>query len=179
MSNRNMTELKIMAKLRMTGSEINLTTWENIGDQTWLMKQLYNFSQGGKCTSNSDSTTYFCVCTHFFSFLNLKLTFKNSGCLTNLKCTLALSPVRKQSAFMLMMEAVCLMEPQWTIAWYLKERLCSYDLSEIKYFFNTLSRWLLDDVAPLCLLQTPSKPWDSILDWSWPSLSWSATFWSS
>ena len=35
--------------------------------------------------------------------------------------TWALSPVLKHSEDILMMEAVCLMEPQWTMAWYLGE----------------------------------------------------------
>lgn len=39
-----------------------------------------------------------------------------SGCLMNLNLTLALSPVRKQSLSIVMIDAVCLIEPQCTIA---------------------------------------------------------------
>ena len=35
--------------------------------------------------------------------------------------TWALSPVRRHSEDILMMEAVCRIEPQWTMAWYLQE----------------------------------------------------------
>ena len=42
-----------------------------------------------------------------------------SGCLINLKCTVALSPVLRQSLSMAMMEAVCRTGPTCTMAWYL------------------------------------------------------------
>lgn len=44
---------------------------------------------------------------------------KYSGVLMKRKWTEALSPVRKQSLFIDKMVAVCLMLPQWTMAWYL------------------------------------------------------------
>ena len=75
---------------------------------------------------------------------NLWPSFRNSGCLTNLweiilleiflwqsgynylNNTWALSPVLRHSEDILMMEAVCLMEPQWTMAWYLQDMVVGW-----------------------------------------------------
>ena len=45
---------------------------------------------------------------------------------THLNRTWALSPVLRHSEDILMMEAVCLMEPQWTMAWYLQEMVVGW-----------------------------------------------------